>query len=164
MLLLELEGRQVVQSAVRPDGVEVTAPSFDDDLCFGARAEPLDAQALVAELAVEAFVVGVLPGLARIDQGRADAAMGEPLEDCQADELRSVVRAQEERSAVLADEASEHLDQPLGADVACHVDGQALPGELVDDGQAFELLAIGTRVEDEVVGPDEVRTDGWQRT
>jgi len=30
--------------------------------------------------------------------------MGEPLEDCQADELRAVVRAQEERSAMLADE------------------------------------------------------------
>lgn len=42
--------------------------------------------------------------------------------------------------------------------------GKALPGGLVDDGQAFELLAIGTRVEDEVVGPDEVRTDDWQRT
>ena len=90
--------------------------------------------------------------------------MGEPLEDRQADELRSVVRAQEERSAVLADEAREHLDQPLGADGACDVDGQALPGELVDDGQAFELLAVGTGVEDEVVGPDEVRTNGWQRT
>jgi len=58
---------------------------------------------------------------------------------------------------VLADEAREHLDQALGADRACHVDGQALSGELVDDRQAFELLAVGTRVEDEVVGPDEVR-------
>jgi len=50
MLLLELERRQVVQAAVRPDSVEVKAPRFDDDLCLRARAEPLDAQALVAEL------------------------------------------------------------------------------------------------------------------
>ena len=95
MLLLELEWRQVVQAAVRADGVEVEAPGFDDDLRFCARSEPLDAQTLVAQLAVEALVVGVLPRLARIDQGRADAGMGEPLEDRQADELRAVVRAQE---------------------------------------------------------------------
>ena len=33
--------------------VEVLAPGFDDDLGLGARPEPLHAQALVAELAVE---------------------------------------------------------------------------------------------------------------
>jgi len=49
MLLLELERRQVVQAAVWPDGVEVKAPGFDDDLGFCARSEPLDAQAFVAE-------------------------------------------------------------------------------------------------------------------
>ena len=38
MLLLELERRQVVQAAVRSDGVEVKAPGFDDDLGLGARA------------------------------------------------------------------------------------------------------------------------------
>jgi hypothetical protein len=32
----------------------VKAPGFDDDLGFCARSEPLDAQALVAQLAVEA--------------------------------------------------------------------------------------------------------------
>ena len=61
MLLLELEWRQVVQAAVRPDGVEVKAPGFDNDLRLGRRSEPVDAQALVAELAIEALVVGVLP-------------------------------------------------------------------------------------------------------
>src|SRR5476649_1681094 len=103
MLLLELQRRQVVQAAVGSNGVEVKAPGLYDDLGFGTRSEPLDAQALVAQLAIEALVVGVLPRLAWIDQGRADAGMGEPLEDCQADELRPVVRAQEERRAVLTD-------------------------------------------------------------
>src|SRR6188768_2991304 len=90
--------------------------------------------------------------------------MDKPLEDCQADELRAVVRTQEERSAVLTDEAREHLDHAFGADRARDVDGQALAGELVDDGQTLELLTIGTGVEDEVVGPDEVRTGRRQRT
>ena len=83
-----------------------------------------------------------------------DAGLCQPLEDRQADELRPVVRAQEERRAVHADEPRQHLDHALGADRAGHVDGQTLPGELVDDRQAFELLAVGAGVEDEVVGPD----------
>jgi hypothetical protein len=55
MLLLELERRQVVQAAVRSDGIEVKPPSLDDDLGLGARSKPLDAQAFVAELAVQAL-------------------------------------------------------------------------------------------------------------
>ena len=35
--------------------IEVLAPGFDDDLGLGAREKPFGAQALVAELAVEAF-------------------------------------------------------------------------------------------------------------
>ena len=108
------------------------------------------------KLAVEALVGSVLPGLARIDQRRGDAALGDPLEDRVADELRPVVRAQEERRSVRADETREHLDHALGADRAGHVDGQAFVGELVDDRQALDLLALGGGVEDEVVGPDEV--------
>ena len=115
-------------------------------------------------LPLKLSLVAVLPGLARIDQRRGDAALGDPLEDCAADELRAVVRAQEERRAVRADEAREHLDHALGADRAGHVDGQALAGELVDDRQALDLLAVGAGVEDEVVGPDEVRGGRRQRT
>lgn len=76
------------------------------------------------------------------------------------DELRAVVRAHEQRRAMGADQARQHLDDALGADRAGHVDGQALPGELVDDGQTLDLLDGGGRVEDEVVGPDHV---GFER-
>jgi len=38
-------------------------------------------------------------------------------------------------------------------DAARHVDGQTLSGELVDDRQAFQRLAIRARIEDEVVRP-----------
>jgi hypothetical protein len=55
MLLLELERPQVAQAAVRADRVEVKTPGFDDDLGLGARAEPFDAQALVAQAPVEAL-------------------------------------------------------------------------------------------------------------
>ena len=164
MLPLELDRGQVVQAAVRAHGVVVVPSGLDHDLGFGARAEPLQAQALVAELAIEALVVGVLPWLARVDQRRGDAALGDPLEDRAADELRPVVRTQEQRRAVHADESGQNLDDAPGADRTGHVDGQALAGELVDHLQALDLLARGRGVEDEVVGPDAVWATGWQRS
>lgn len=94
MLLLELVWGQVGEAAVRTDGVVVATPSLDHDLGLGTRAEPLQAEALVAQLAVEAFVAAVLRRLAGIDQRRADAAAVDPLANCAADELRAVVGAQ----------------------------------------------------------------------
>jgi len=60
--------------------VEVPAPGFDDDPGLGARPEPLHAQALVAELAVETFQRAVLPGLAGIDQRGLDPLIDDPLQ------------------------------------------------------------------------------------
>jgi hypothetical protein len=44
--------------------------AFYRDLGLGAREEPFQTQALVAELAVEALADAVLPRLAGVDQGR----------------------------------------------------------------------------------------------
>ena len=64
-----------------------------------------------------------------------------------------------------AHQAAEDFDDAPGTDAAGHVDGQALVGELVDYGEALELLAIGAGVEHEVVGPDAVGRAGrkWSR-
>jgi len=72
---------------MRPHGIVVPTPSFDDDLRLASTAEPLQAQALVAEATVEALVGTVLPRLARIDQRGLDAGDLQPLEDRLADEL-----------------------------------------------------------------------------
>jgi hypothetical protein len=53
---------------MRPHGVIVLTPTLDDNFCFGARAEPFEAEAFVAELAVEALGDAILPGLAGLDQ------------------------------------------------------------------------------------------------
>jgi hypothetical protein len=52
---------------MRPDLVVVPPPCLDEDLGLGSAAEPLDAQALVAELVVKALVGAILPRLAWID-------------------------------------------------------------------------------------------------
>lgn len=79
---------------MRTDVVVVLTPGFDDDTGLGTAAKPLQRQALVAEFAIEALVVGILPWLARVDQRRLDVLLGEPLQNRVADELGSIVRAQ----------------------------------------------------------------------
>ncbi len=58
---------------MRTDFVVVTAPGFDHDGRFCSASEPLERQALVAELAVEAFIGSVLPGFPGVDQRGVDA-------------------------------------------------------------------------------------------
>jgi hypothetical protein len=62
-----------------------------------------------------------------------------------------------------AHELREDFDHAAGANAAPDVDGQALPGELVDDGQTFQRLAIRARIEDKVVRPYVVRGRRGQR-
>jgi hypothetical protein len=109
ILLLELVRGSVVQAAVGAHGVVVVSPGFDDHTGFPARPEPLQGQAFVAELAVEALVGAVLPGLAGVAQRCADARLGDPFEDGVADELWAVIRAHEQGRAVLANQAREDL-------------------------------------------------------
>ena len=77
------------------DLVVVIAPGFDQHGSFAARAEPLDRQALVAELAIEDLVGAVLPRLASIVEHGDDARPRDPFLDGLADELRPVVRVHE---------------------------------------------------------------------
>jgi hypothetical protein len=68
-LPLERVRGQVLHAAMRADRVVVAAPVFDHDASFGAGAEPFQAQALVAQLAVEAFRRRRFARACRIDQG-----------------------------------------------------------------------------------------------
>ena len=78
-MLSELDRRPVVETRMWPHGIVVPAPDFDNHLRFTTTAEPLQAQAFVAEAAIEALVGTVLPGLTRVDQCRLDAGDLEPL-------------------------------------------------------------------------------------
>ena len=63
---------------MRANIVVVLPPSLDDDLGLGSRPEPFKAQALVAELAVEAFTGTILPGLAEMLKGAPAARQDMP--------------------------------------------------------------------------------------
>jgi hypothetical protein len=52
------------------------SPRLNDDLRVAESPKPLDAQAFVAELAVEGFVGAVLPRLASFDDGCLNMRIG----------------------------------------------------------------------------------------
>lgn len=60
------------------------------------------------------------------------------------------------------DQAGEYSDDAPRADRAGDVDRQTLMREFVDDRQAFDLLPVGTGIEDEIVGPD-VMGGAWRQ-
>ena len=53
---------------MRPDGVVVLPPAFDQHLGFVQRGEDLAVEKLVTQLAVEALVAAILPGASRFDE------------------------------------------------------------------------------------------------
>src|SRR5205823_13908159 len=98
----ELVGREVTEARMRAHFVVVLPPRFDDHLGLGARTEPLEAQALVAKLTVEAFRDAILPRLSGLDQRRADALGSNPGQQRLGDEFRPIVAAQKRRDTALA--------------------------------------------------------------
>ena len=133
------------------DLVVVLPPGLDDRCCLPSGSEPFHAEALVAQLSVEALVGAVLPGFAGSDVGCLDAGAQHPTQDRGRHELRSVVRSEISRSASNADQSGQDVDHPAGSNASGDVDRQCLACPLVDDRQAFDLLPVGRGVEYEVV-------------
>ena len=67
----ELIRREIVEARMRTHFIIVPPPCFDDHLRL-VGTKPFEAQALVTELAVEAFGDAILPRLAGLDQCHSD--------------------------------------------------------------------------------------------
>lgn len=105
---------------MRPVFVVVPPPGLDQHLGLEPIPEPLHAQALITELAVEALGGAILPRLARFDEGGLDAFAVQPAQDGPADELRAVVGTKIARCAMFADQLRQHFDDPPRPDAALH--------------------------------------------
>jgi hypothetical protein len=78
---------------VRASLVVVCPPFFDDLASVSEGEEPVFVQALVAQPAVEALDVGVLDGLAGIDEAQANTVLIGPLVEGLAGQLGAVVES-----------------------------------------------------------------------
>ena len=69
------------------------SPCLNEDLCFSKRVEDLGIEQLVSELAVEAFIVAILPWASWLDEERFNANLRQPFPYGYCRELRPIVRA-----------------------------------------------------------------------
>ena len=81
----------IVQCAVRPMLVVISAPGGDQDTSLRQARKPVIIQALVPEAPVEALDEGVLSGFAGLDQLELNAVLAGPLVQCLASKFRSLV-------------------------------------------------------------------------
>src|ERR1017187_6675164 len=139
---------------MRSDLVVLAPELFNDDLRIDSISEPLHRQALITQLAVERLVGAVLPGFARIDAGGVDVSLQQPAQDGSGDELRTIIRSQVPRRTVHAHEFRQHLDHSARTDAAADIDGQTLSRVFINYRKTLDLLAIGARIEHEIVRPD----------
>ena len=100
----------VSERAVRPLGVVVLSPAFDDDLGFSQRIEDFSVQQLISEPGVEALDVSVLPGASRFDEGGLRADSLDPGPNVLGNELGPIVASDKRRWSSQDEQVSEHID------------------------------------------------------
>ena len=136
------------------DGIVQPPPLLDEYNCLGQCVEDLAVQELVPQLAVEAFVVAVLPGTAWLDEQRLNANPGQPPPHELGRELWPVVRTQMLGRAVMSEELGQNLEHVMGSDLSGHLDRHTLPRVLVEHGQQLQGSTVVRSCAHEVIGPD----------
>src|SRR5579872_903969 len=134
--------------------VVVMAPALDENLGFEEGVEDLAIEKLIAQFAVEAFIVAILPRASGLDKESFDPDPGEPGLDGLGRELAAVVRTNVVGRPTLSEQLCQTMQDVVGPETPGHFDRQAFPGEFVDDGEHAELAPVPRPVLDEIIGPD----------
>ena len=138
---------------MRPDGIVVPSPGFDDCLGLVEGVEDLAIQQFVTQLAIEAFAIAILPGTAWFDVGGLGTHGRNPLSERQGNELRTIVRPDVGWDTTLDEEIAQRLDDLGGLQFPGYTDGNRFACELIDNAEHPECLSIVGAVGNKVVGP-----------
>src|SRR6478735_2580640 len=113
--LREFPGGLIGEGGMRALQVVVLPVAFAQHFCFQQGGKGLPVEELVAEPAVEAFAVGVLPWTAGFDIEGFKSSPPDPVLHGLCDELRAIVAADElRRAAVRPDGGLQNADDVLG--------------------------------------------------
>ena len=147
--------------------VEVVALGFNRTPGIGQAVEQFQVQTFIPQAAIEAFVDPVLPRLARLDVGRLDLLLGQPLLDRRGNELRAVVASQIAGTTMPQEQTLQNFDHLGRRDRIIHVRFQAFPCELVhycQNPQLAPIAAEGKRGQALDVGGKGVLTSSFLAT
>lgn len=141
---------------MRPHGIVVLTPLFDEYPGLFQRAEYLAIEQLVSELAVEAFIVSILPWASWFDEEGLHADPLKPFAQGQSDKLRTIVGSNVSRHTMLQHCVGDGVEDVTRPQLALHLDGQALAGVLIDEREHPERGSVMRSILDEVIRPDMV--------
>ena len=164
-LVKEVQGKGIwgdaADGGVRTDPVVILgAPVLDEETGFGQRAEPVLVEAVIAKGAVEAFDEGVLHGFAGLDVMKGHAGALSPKVKGLAGKLGTVIHGDGVGQTAGESEVFQDGDDAGSTDGGIDMEGEALPGEVVDKGEAAEAAATGELVVNEVHGPALIGSGG----
>src|SRR5690554_830786 len=143
--------------------VVLIEPSLDDFPGLSDRAEPPAVQTAIAENAVEALVVPILPWASRGDVVCLHALLCEPLPHGLCHELRAVITLEIRWRTKVGEKRFQFALHFGGRNRARHVDLEPDARVLVDHRQAAKTPTVRRLVGHEVVAPDVVRIPGLLR-
>jgi hypothetical protein len=141
---------------VRPNGVVVLSPSFDHDLGLLESVEYLSVEQFISQLAIEAFVVAVLPGAAGFNVKGLNTHRGQPLTNGLGRELPAIVRSDILGGAMSDEKLCETKKHIIRSQPSlCH-NGQTLTGVFIDDRENLDGPPIMGPGHHKIIGPDMV--------
>src|SRR3989440_12881346 len=112
---------------MRPHGVVVTTPAFDDDLRFPQRVEDLAIEQLVTQPGIKTLDEPVLPWTARRDVGGVCSDGTDPLLHRLGNELRAIIGTDMPGNAAQDEQVGEHIDDIDRLEPARYLNGQTFP-------------------------------------
>lgn len=158
----KLGGSLVGQRAMRTFLIMEAPEAFDNDLGVLSVPENFLIEAFVAELAIEALRIAVLPGMARRDMQRRRPGLGQPGCEFVGDELAPIVRAQIARWSMGHKQRVEEVLNGSVPEMIAHADRMAFAGEFIEHGEHLEGPTALRHIEDKVVRPDMATMEGPQ--
>ena len=122
--------------------IVMSAPLFNDDPRLLQAVEDFAVEQFVAQLAVEAFAIAVLPRTARCNEQSFCPDLSEPIPDNLGGHLGAVVGPNISGDALSQHHIGKGLDDTEARDPSRHPDRKALTGVFVDQRQQTERSAI----------------------
>jgi len=156
-----LGGRTPTQRAVGPLRVVALPPLFDDLAGVGQAPKPVDIEAFVAELAIEALQVAVLHRPPRLDEIQLDVVFVGPDVERLPGELGAVIQRDPLGGAVPEEELLQQPHYPLAGQRRVDVDREALARDDIEHIEGAEAASVAEHVVHEVHRPRLPRLPGY---
>ena len=134
--------RFISQAGVRADVVVVVSPLFQNDLRLFQRMEGFTVQAFIAQAAIEALVIAILPRAARFNIQGLYPKPWQPVLDRFRGKFRTVVRPDMIGNTARDKQVCQHIHHIIGFQAITCAQAQALPRIFIDHRQRSDLRAV----------------------